>query len=160
VTLIILTHIIKRSDSIKVSFFNKSSNIPMIASVIVAKYDGKWVLVRHKNRSTFEAPGGHIEYGEDYITCAKRELYEETGAKEFDLHFITPFYIEKNENSDGGYLFFAKIKTLSNLPDYEIGEVSFFDSLPNNLTYPNIHPILFDKVQEWLSQQSKLVAQL
>ena len=44
--------------------------------------------MRHKDRSTFEIPGGHIEDGEDYISCAKRELYEETGAKEFDLHFI------------------------------------------------------------------------
>jgi len=145
------------NDTIKVSFFNKSPNIPMKYVVIAAMFNGKWVLVRHKDRETFEYPGGHIEVGEDYSAAAKRELYEETGAKEFDLHFISPYYVEKNENMDGGYLFFAKIKVLSELPDYEIGEVCFFDTLPHNLTYPYIQEtILFDKVQGWLNHQVKM----
>jgi len=32
-------------------------------------------------------PGGHLEYGEDFIVGAKRELYEETGVKALEIEF-------------------------------------------------------------------------
>ncbi|WP_312814070.1 hypothetical protein [Sedimentibacter sp.] len=48
---------------------------------------------------------------------------------------------------------FADIKELSELPDYEMAELVLFDYLPENLTYPQIQPHLFDRVQEWLNLQ-------
>lgn len=34
-------------------------------------------------------PGGHLEFGESWEDCAKREVYEETGLKISDPKFIT-----------------------------------------------------------------------
>ena len=47
-------------------------------------------------------------------------------------------------------LFFANIHNLGALPgDSEIGEVQLFDTLPENLTYPDIQPHLYHRIQEW-----------
>lgn len=47
-------------------------------------------------------------------------------------------------------LFFAKINSLGVLSDdSEIGEIKLSDVLPENLTYPEIQPHLFEKVQDW-----------
>lgn len=139
---------------LKVDFHNnKPLGIKMAYVVIVSKYKGKWVFVRHRERSTYEVPGGHIEQGEDYMAAAKRELYEETGATDFSLDFVSVYAVTRNDEVSGGYLFFADIKELSELPDYEMAELVLFDYLPENLTYPQIQPHLFDRVQEWLNLQ-------
>ena len=49
-------------------------------TVIFARHNGKWLYARHKDRDTYETAGGHIEPNETPLDCAKRELYEETGA--------------------------------------------------------------------------------
>ena len=59
-------------------------------AVIISKTEGKWVFCKHKERTTYEVPGGHRELGETVIDIAKRELMEETGAVEFT---ITPICI-------------------------------------------------------------------
>jgi len=128
-------------------------NIPLTYVVIAARRNGQWVLVRHKARSTYEIPGGHIEPGEDYITAAKRELYEETGAKDFTLDCVSIYTVATDEKTDGGYLFFADVKELSSLPDYEMAEVILTDQLPENLTYPLIQPHLFNQVLEWMTSR-------
>ena len=46
-------------------------------AVISAVYQNKWVYVRHKERKTWEIPGGHRDLGEDIMKTAKRELFEE-----------------------------------------------------------------------------------
>ncbi len=49
-------------------------------SVIVVNDKEEILLVQHKksNRYYWVLPGGRIEYGEDFATCAVRELMEET----------------------------------------------------------------------------------
>ncbi len=43
-----------------------------------------------------------------------------------------------------GMLFFADVKTLGALPaDSEIGEIAFFENIPESTTYPLIQPHLF-----------------
>lgn len=134
---------------LKVDFCNeKPSGTPLTYVVIAARYNGKWVLVRHKERNTYESPGGHIEPDEDFITAAKRELYEETGARDFSLDLVSIYTVKTGEKTAGGYLFFADVKELSALPDYEIAEIVLMDKLPEKLTYPLIQPALFDYIMK------------
>lgn len=42
-------------------------------------HDNKLLIVKHKQSKFMALPGGHLEYGEDVITCLKRELVEELG---------------------------------------------------------------------------------
>ena len=68
---------------IKVNFYENINDALLKFAVIIAKADGKWVFCKHKERDTYEVPGGHRETGENILDTAKRELYEETGALEY-----------------------------------------------------------------------------
>lgn len=139
---------------VKVEFHREyPQDILLTYVVITAQHNGQWVLVRHKELSTYEFPGGPIKLGEDYITAAKRELYEETGAKDFTLDFISIYTASTDKKISGGYLFFADIKELSSLPDYEMAEILFSDHLPDNLTYPLIQPQLFSRILKWMTSR-------
>jgi ADP-ribose pyrophosphatase YjhB (NUDIX family) len=41
------------------------------------------------NAGTWALPGGHLESGESFETCAEREVLEETGLKISDVRFLT-----------------------------------------------------------------------
>ena len=60
-------------------------------SVISARYEEKWIFVRHNKRTTFEISGGHIEPGESSHEAACRELMEETGAVQLTLVCIDSY---------------------------------------------------------------------
>jgi 8-oxo-dGTP diphosphatase len=120
-------------------------------SVITARFRGKWVLVRHRERSTLEIPGGHIEENESPLEAASRELREETGAIEFTLGYVATYSVTTNGNSGYGRLFFAEVSEMGEPSDrFEIGEVVLVDSLPGNLTYPLIQPALFERVLRYI----------
>lgn len=112
--------------------------------VLVSQYNGKWVYCRHKERNTWEIPGGHIEEGESWLEAVKRELYEETGATDAEIEPICVYSISKY-----GLLCYAKINKLEELPkEYEIKEVAFFDNEPEELTYVEAHKLFFKTVKE------------
>lgn len=118
-------------------------------AVIVTQFQGKWMFVRQKGKETWELPGGTHEINETITKTAERELFEETGAKRFSL---TPIGIS-SVNIDGrqsyGLLFYSEVSVLSELPNSEIEEVKLFEGLPENLTYPSIHNVLFNKAVEF-----------
>lgn len=122
-------------------------------AVIVATYNGKLVYVKHKKRSTYEVPGGKRNgYSENIDNCAKRELYEETGATKFNLIPLSTYAIRKNIEGSSEYygrLYYAEINELEELPDTEIGEVVLLDKVPSALTYPHINPHIIERVNEY-----------
>ena len=71
----------------EVKFYENIDDDSLDFAVIIAKYDDKWVFCKHKERDTYEVPGGHRESGETIEETAKRELYEETGARDFLMEF-------------------------------------------------------------------------
>jgi 8-oxo-dGTP diphosphatase len=140
----------------KVKFYNKIEDEKLEVAVIVSKHQGKGVYCKHKERSTFEVPGGHRENGESIIEAAKRELYEETGATQFTLKQIGVYSVVREETERFGMLFFAEIKEFGELPNMEIEEVRLFDSIPSNLTYPLIQPQLIQQVELMLFQEGEI----
>ncbi len=136
--------------SLQVNFYsiNNVADEFIKFAVIMAKYNNKWVYCRHKERDTYEIPGGRREKGEKIIDTAFRELYEETGAIDFSLNEVCVYSVTIDDTTSYGMLYFADIKILGKLPeDMEMAEIIFCDTIPERLTYPNIQPILFEKVR-------------
>lgn len=115
--------------------------------VVLSKHEGKILLSRHKKRLTWETQGGHIEKGETPLDAAKRELYEESGAVDYDIHPAFDYWAGDEESWANGMVFVADIRRLSPLPNSEMTEVKSFIKLPAELTYPDITPLLFEKAQ-------------
>ena len=113
--------------------------------VVLSEHTGKIVLSRHKERDTWETQGGHIEQGETPLEAAKRELYEESGALEYDIRPLCDYRAWNEETGCGanGVVFHAVIYKFGDIPDSEMAEIHEFAELPNNLTYPAITPMLF-----------------
>ena len=115
--------------------------------VVLSEYKGRLLLSRHRERATWETQGGHIEPGETPLQAARRELFEESGAKKFDLIPICDYCVKRNEGAASGVVFAARIVRLAQLPESEIAEVCTFDALPDALTYPDITPYLFSEAR-------------
>lgn len=133
---------------IEVKFFDNADDEKLKYAVIVCQYKGKWVFCKHKERATYEIPGGHREKDEAIIDTAKRELYEETGAVEFDIIPICVYKVD-----DYGMLYYANIYKFDELPGFEMEQIYFMDVLPANLTYPLIQPALFSKAIKFLENK-------
>ena len=120
-------------------------------TVICTTYEGKWILSRHKNRSTWETQGGHIENGETPLECAKRELFEESGIKDADIYPVCDYLGYNSKSSANGMVFLAVAHTLGKLPKSEIEEIKAFETLPAELTYPDTSPKLYAEAEKVLS---------
>jgi 8-oxo-dGTP diphosphatase len=133
----------------EVKFYDPSytPDIRLIYSVIVAKYGDQWLFVRHQKRDTWEIPGGHVEKNESADEAAGRELMEETGAVDFKLECVATYSVLKNGKTGFGRLYLAEITKLGPVPDTsEIAEIKMMDSIPENLTHPDIQPHLFERI--------------
>ncbi|MGB4658530.1 MAG: NUDIX domain-containing protein [Mobilitalea sp.] len=139
---------------LKVNFYNSVEDRLLKFAVIVSKCEGKWVLCKHRERTTYECPGGHREEGEDILTTARRELYEETGAIGYVIEQIGIYSVYGNDGvienkvETFGMLYYADINEFEKLPGFEIEKIEFFDMLPDNWTYPEIQPKLIEKVNQ------------
>lgn len=111
--------------------------------VNISRYHGKFVLSRHKERTTWETQGGHVEQGETPLEAAARELYEESGAIKYQIRPAFDYITDDGNIKANGMVFITEIEKFGDLPESEIREISFFDRLPENLTYPSITPVLY-----------------
>lgn len=121
-------------------------NNPKVGTAVLIFKGGKVLLGKRKGShgaDTWAPPGGHLEYGESFETCAIREVQEETGltlaAPEFlavtnDIfeddkkHYVTIFMIALHPED----------QTVKNLEPEKTGSWEWFDTtaLPDNLFLP------------------------
>ena len=138
----------EKSDTV-VRFYENADPSLLKYAVIVARCRGKWVLCRHRDRKTWEMPGGHREPGEEIGHAARRELFEETGALRYELSQVCVYSVTGAVNGGKerfGMLYFAEIGPL---PRFEMAEIALRDDFPDpaDLTYPEIQPELYRRVQ-------------
>ena len=135
----------------EVKFYDSVSDELLKFAVIISKTNGKWVFCKHKERNTYEVPGGHREKNEDIVDTARRELYEETGALRFDLKPICVYSVITEDNFDGqetfGLLCYADIYEFEEKLHSEIEKIVFTDNLVENWTYPLIQPELIKEAK-------------
>lgn len=138
----------------KVKFYESIEDELLRFAVIISKTQNKYVFCKHKDRDTWEIPGGHREQFpdgnlEDIVDTAKRELYEETGALKFKIKPVCVYSVTKPDNFDGresfGMLFFADIQCFETELHNEIEKIAIMDELPKKWTYPDIQPHLINE---------------
>lgn len=136
---------------LEVNFYDTVDDALLKFAVIISQSNGKWILCKHKERDTYEVPGGHREAGENILETAKRELQEETGAVKFDIKPLCVYSVtgktRVNETGEEsfGLLCFAEIMEFSGKLESEMEKVELMDELPGNWTYPLIQPKLIEK---------------
>ena len=143
-------------DDFEVCFPPEAAGAPIKYSVIAARFQGRWVYCKHRERDTLEIPGGHREEGETPEQAARRELYEETGAESFSLAPICVYSVKERRGAEisesFGMLSFAEIDRFGPMPDFEMERIELCGGLPERLTYPLIQPMLFRKAESFLAQ--------
>lgn len=139
---------------LEVKFHDNADDNLLKFAVIISKSNGKWVFCKHKERQTYEVPGGHREKGESILEAAKRELKEETGAVDFTIKPVCAYSVKGktrvNENADDetfGMLYVADIFSFEEIRS-EIEKIILTDELIDNLTYPLIQPKLIQEAQK------------
>lgn len=137
----------------EVRFYDTADDQLLKFAVIISKSGGKYVLCKHKERDTYEVPGGHREIGETILETAKRELREETGAVKFSIKPVCVYSVtgrtravEDKNKETFGMIFAADICSFESIHS-EIEKIIFTDSLEINWTYPDIQPKLIEEAK-------------
>lgn len=99
------------------------SNRPKVGLGVIVIKDGKVLLGKRKNahgEGTWCFPGGHLEFGESWEACARREVAEEAGINIKDLKFLTATN-DIFEQEEKHYI------TIIMISQYDSGEVKIME---------------------------------
>ncbi|MDJ0507742.1 MAG: NUDIX hydrolase [Crocosphaera sp.] len=92
------------------------------ATVIPILSDGRIVLIQRKDTGRWGLPGGIVDWGEDILTAATRELKEETGLDLFKVRRLVGVYSSVDRD--------PRIHSISVLIEAEVtGEFKIEDKL-------------------------------
>lgn len=108
-------------------YFLLTRGMTLGVRVLVQNSKGEILLVKHTYLTGWHLPGGGVDYGEDVVTAAKREVYEETGISDLEgLEFI---HVEHNNIvSARDHVTYFKARTdmeLDKTSSAEISEIQF-----------------------------------
>lgn len=112
---------------------------------VVLIQDGKVRLVRHTYLEGWFLPGGGIKKNETLEQAARREAFEETGARMENLRLLGVFSNFEQWKTDHTSIFLCDAYTISGTPDGEIAEMRLFPlkRLPKKMN--SIHRNLLKK---------------
>ncbi len=81
-------------------------------AVVALTDQGNIVMVKQFRKALedylLELPAGKLEYGEDPLECAKRELKEETGYEANNLELLGELYSSPGFSTEKIYIYFSK----------------------------------------------------
>lgn len=80
---------------------NVETSVTRVGVGVLVVRDGKFLLGKRigaHESGVYAAPGGHLEFGESFAQCARREVLEETGLVAISVKFLLI----------GNYMFGAK----------------------------------------------------
>lgn len=144
---------------LEVKFYDEVDDELLKFAVIITRSAGKWVFCKHRERDTYEVPGGHREAGEYIDDTASRELYEETGAVEFTIKPVCVYSVVRREGDvtteTFGKLYFAEVTQFEEQLHSEIEKIILTENLVDNWTYPLIQPKLMEEARRRGVKMSK-----
>lgn len=79
-------------------------NFPKVGVGVLVIKDSKILLGKRRNShgsGAWAPPGGHLEFGESFEDCAKREVLEETGLKVLSIRnfgFTNDVFVRENKH--------------------------------------------------------------
>ena len=135
---------------IEVKFYEDVPDERLKFAVILTRHRGQWVFCKHRERESWEVPGGHRDPGETICQTAERELREETGALEFSIRPVCVYGVtgrtRVNETSEEtfGKLFLADVTSFGEIHS-EIEKILVCDELSGRWTYPESQPKLLQE---------------
>jgi len=123
---------------------------PLLFTFLVIRHDQNFLLVHHRQRQTWELPGGHIELGESARDCATRELFEETGQRVENLEFRAA--LKLHDGTENRFFFSALF--LGELPspapfreNDEISQITYWNGKESLGYIDDIDAAVIDLVQ-------------
>jgi len=119
--------------SCRLSFEPDAFSIASKHVLVIAKYNGKWLLTKHRERG-LEFPGGKVETGESLMEAALREVYEETGGWVEGLKWFAE-YVVQSEKPFCKTVFTAEISAIENIELMETEGAVLVDFLKPDDTY-------------------------
>jgi ADP-ribose pyrophosphatase YjhB (NUDIX family) len=129
------------------------------AGVVARDGKGRILLVQREEDGLWAVPGGHLEPGESWESCARREFAEETGMQ-VRLTGLLGIYsdpaMQQHRLADGSEVHFVGVVFEGRVDgdperdaDAEIRTASYFavDELPSELFGPD-RPVLEDAISD------------
>ena len=81
---------------VELSFEKGLLPIKAMHVLVIAKYEGKWLLTKHPTRG-IEFPGGKVEENETLKAAAVREVLEETNVEIVNLEWFAEYMVHEKD---------------------------------------------------------------
>lgn len=128
---------------------------PNVIAGCIVEHDGKYLMCQRAIKprpGSWTLPAGFMECGETVEEAAKREVWEETGAR---VDIISPYSVFSVPQIDEVYIIFrASLIEFSDEPGPETAQVELLS--PDEIPWDNIfYPAIKDIFQRYIEEKSR-----